>query len=389
MTAPSVDAGANAQTGGGASSVAREVTAAIVREQGTFDLGTVLMESPRPDEVVVRIVATGLCHTDLVVRDQVYPVPLPVVLGHEGAGVVETVGADVTKVAPGDHVALSFLPCRQCPPCLDGSPASCANFNGINFAGERPDGSHALSLPDGTATLRDRFFAQSSFATYAIANEANTVKVRDDAPLELLGPLGCGIQTGAGTVWRALRVGAGASFAVTGAGAVGLSAVMAAHVAGATTVIAVDVVPARLELALELGATHAINGAETDAVAEIRRITAGGADYALDTTGLPALIEQCVEGLRQRGTAAILGASKPDAVIQLPANAYMQSCKTLMGVVEGNSVPDVVVPQLVDLHMQGRFPFDRLVRFYDLDQINQAAADAASGAIIKPILRIG
>lgn len=268
------------------------------------------------------------------------------------------------------------------------SPASCANFNAINFAGERPDGSHALSLTDDSATLADRFFAQSSFATYAIASEGNTVKVRPDAPVELLDPLGCGIQTGAGTVLRALRVAAGASFVVTGAGAVGLSAVMAALVAGATTIIAVDVVPARLELARELGATHAVNGKETDAVAEIRRITGGGADYALDTTGLPPLIEQCAEALRQRGTAAILGASRPDAVIQLPANAYMQSCKTLMGVVEGDSVPDIVVPQLLDLHMQGRFPFDRLVRFYDFDQSNQAAADAQSGAAVKPILRI-
>ena len=133
----------------------REITAAIVREKGSFELGTVLLEPPRPDELVVRIVATGLCHTDLVVRDQLYPVPLPIVLGHEGAGVVAAVGSAVTKVAPGDHVALSFLPCRQCRPCLDGSPASCANFNEINFAGERPDGSHALSLPDGSATLRD------------------------------------------------------------------------------------------------------------------------------------------------------------------------------------------------------------------------------------------
>ncbi len=187
-----------------------------------------------------------------------------------------------------------------------------------------------------------------------------------------------------------LRVGAGASFAVTGAGAVGLSAVMAARAAGATTIIAVDVLPARLDLARELGATHVINGGKTDAVAEIRRITGGGGvDYALDTTGLPALIQQGVEALRQRGTAAILGASRPDAMIQLPANAFMQSCKTLMGVVEGDSVPDVVIPQLLDLHMQGRFPFDRLVRFYDFDQINQAAADAESGAAIKPIIRIG
>lgn len=366
----------------------REITAAVVREKGAFELTPAVLDPPRDDEVLVRVVAAGLCHTDLVVRDQVYPVPLPVVLGHEGAGVVEAVGGAVEKVAPGDHVAVSFLPCGRCRPCLDGSPAGCANFNDINFAGRRPDGSHALRLPDG-GTLHDRFFGQSSFGTYAIAHERNTVKVRADAPLELLGPLGCGIQTGAGTVLRALRVGAGASFAVMGAGAVGLSAVMAARVAGATTIIAVDVVPSRLELARELGATHVINGREQDAVAEIRRVTGGGVDHALDTTGLPALIGQAVEALRQRGSAAVLGASRPDAKIELPANAFMQSCKTLMGVVEGDSVPDVLVPQLLDLYMQGRFPFDRLVRFYDFDQIAQAAADTESGAVVKPILRIG
>jgi aryl-alcohol dehydrogenase len=187
-------------------------------------------------------------------------VPLPIVLGHEGAGIVEVVGSAVEKFAPGDHVALSFLHCGRCRPCLDGLRASCANFNDVNFAGQRADGSHALSSANGGDVLNDRFFAQSSFATFAIAHQNNTVKVRDDAPLELLGPLGCGIQTGAGTVLRALRVGAGASFAVTGAGAVGLSAVMAARVAGATTIIAVDVVPTRLDLARELGATHTING---------------------------------------------------------------------------------------------------------------------------------
>lgn len=368
----------------------REATAAIVREQGSFEMAQVRVAAPRHDEILVRVVAAGLCHTDLVVRDQVYPVPLPVVLGHEGAGVVEEVGSAVTKFRPGDHVALSFLPCGECRPCLDGSPASCANFNDINFAGQRPDGSHALTLASDGSPVNDRFFGQSSFATYAIANERNAVKVRDDAPLEMLGPLGCGVQTGAGTVWRALEVGPGSSFVVTGAGAVGLSAVIAAHVAGATTIIAVDVVPERLELAKELGATHTVNGKEQDdVVGEIHRITGSGADYALDTTGIPALIMQCVDGLRQRGKAAILGASGPDAVIELPANTFMQSCKTLMGVVEGNSVADVVVPQLIDLHLQGRFPFDRLVKFYDFDQVNQAAADAESGAVIKPILRIG
>lgn len=366
-----------------------QIQAAVVREKGSFELATVSLDPPRDNEVLVRIVAAGLCHTDLVVRDQVYPVPLPIVLGHEGAGVVEAVGAAVQKVQPGDHVAVSFLPCGHCRPCLDGSPASCANFNDMNFAGRRSDGSHALHLGDGEPELQDRFFGQSSFATYAITHEDNTVKVRKDAPLELLGPLGCGIQTGAGTVLRALQVSAGESFAVMGAGAVGLSAVMAARVAGATTIIAVDVVQSRLELATELGATHVINGNDQDAVAEIHQITGTGVDYSLDTTGLPTLIEQAVEALRQRGTAAVLGASAADAVTKLPSNAFMQSCKRLMAVVEGDSVPEVFVPQLIELDMQGRFPFDRLVTFYDFDEINQAAADTESGVTIKPIIRIG
>jgi len=365
-----------------------QVTAAVVRETGRFEIEQATLGPPKPDEVLVKVVAAGLCHTDLVVRDQVYPVPLPVVLGHEGAGVVEAVGSAVQKVQPGDHVAMSFLHCGYCRPCLDGAIASCANFNALNFAGHRPDDSHALTLADDT-TVSDRFFGQSAFATHAIAHESNVVPVRKDAPLEIVGPLGCGVQTGAGAVWRALDVTPGSSFAVTGTGAVGLSAVMAARVAGATTIIAVDIVPSRLELAQELGATHTINSKEQDVVEELKKLTDDqGVDFALDTTGIPALIVQAVEGLRQRGKAAVVGASKGDAVIELPANAFMQSTKTLRGVVEGDSVPDVVVPQLLDLYMQGRFPLDKLVRYYDFDQINQAASDTASGDAIKPILRM-
>lgn len=365
-----------------------EVTAAVVREAGSFELEQAELAEPRPDEVLVKIAAVGLCHTDLVVRDQLYPVPLPAVLGHEGSGVVEAVGNAVEKVQPGDHVAISFLACNHCRPCRDGSPASCANFNDMNFAGHRPDGSHALKLDDNDSPS-DRFFGQSSFATHAIAHESNVVRVSKDAPLELIGPLGCGIQTGAGAALRVLEVGAGSSFMVTGTGAVGLSAVMAAHAAGATTIIAVDVVDSRLELARKLGATHTVNGKEADAVEEARRVTGGeGVDFALDNTGIPALILQCVEALRQHGTAAIVGASEPSHNIELPANEFMQSTKTLKGVVEGDSVPDVFVPQLLELHLQGRLPFDQMVSFYDFDQINEAAADAASGKTIKPILRM-
>src|SRR5690606_14147240 len=364
--------------------------AAVVREPGgPFQLEAASITNPRDDEVLVRVVATAMCHTDMVARDQIYPVPQPIVLGHEGAGVVEAVGAGVTKVEPGDHVVLSFLWCGQCSPCQTGHPAYCANFNDYNFAGSRPDdGTHAVCGHDKT-WLNDRFFGQSSFGEYAIANQRNVVKVRRDVPLELLGPLGCGVQTGAGTVLNALKVQAGSSFAAFGGGAVGLSAVMAARVAGATTIIAIDIVPSRLELARELGATHVVNSSDEDPVEAIRSITGEGVDYAMDSTGVTTVIRSAVLALRQTGSAAIVGASPPGADLGLDVNDLMQSAKILRGVVEGDSVPDLFIPKLIDLYLDGRFPFDRLVKFYPFEKINEAAADSESGTTLKPIVRIG
>lgn len=362
--------------------------AAVVRKKGgPMELEQITHSDMRPDEVLVRVVATGMCHTDMVARDQVFPVPHPIVLGHEGAGVVEAVGDEVRKVKVGDHVVLSFLPCGRCRACYEGSPASCENFNARNFSGARPDGSRALRDASG-AELNDRFFGQSSFARYAIAHETNAVPVRTDAPLELLGPLGCGIQTGAGAVLNALEVRPGTSFAAFGAGAVGLSAIMAARVAGATTIIAVDVVPSRLELAKEVGATHVINSKDENPVEAIRKLTDGGLDYALDSTGIVQVIRSAVDALRQRGICGIVGASKPGELLQLDAIDFMQSCKQLRGIVEGDSVADVFIPRLVDLYMQGRFPFDKLIKFYPFEQINEAAEDSAKGGAIKPVIRM-
>lgn len=364
------------------------IKAAVVREKGgPFLIEDIHLAEPRPHEVLVRIVATGMCHTDMVVRDQVYPVPQPIVLGHEGAGVIEAVGAEVTGLVPGDHVVLTFLPCGACRCCQTAAPASCEHLNDWNFAGARVDGTHACCDHDG-GVLHDRFFGQSSFATYAIADERNVVKVRKDAPLELLGPLGCGVQTGAGAVLNALDVRAGASFAAFGAGAVGFSAIMAARVAGATTIIAVDVVPERLALALELGATHAFNSRECDVVAEIRALTGGGVDFSLDSTGIAAVVRAAFDALRARGTCGIVGASPIGTELAFDAVDLMQSCKRVRGIIEGDSVPAVFIPKLVDLFMQGRFPIDRIVRFYDFDQMNEAAADSEHGHTIKPIIRI-
>ena len=367
---------------------ANTVTAAVVRTKGgPFMLEQLRLEEPRADEVLVRIVATGMCHTDMVVRDQVYPVPQPIVLGHEGAGVVEKIGGNVVKVKPGDHVVLSFMSCGRCRFCEQGRPNNCETFNDHNFSGGRADGTG--SLRDDNGRIHDHFFGQSSFCTFAVANERNVVKVPKNAPLELLGPLGCGVQTGAGAVMNALKVGHGASFAVFGAGAVGLSAVMAARVVGATTIIAVDVVPSRLSLAKELGATHAVNATEGDPVGAVKEITGGGAQFCLETTGLSPVVRQAVDALGVRGTCGIVGAAPIGAEIRIDITEFMQSAKTVYGIIEGDSVPDIFIPELVNLFLQGRFPFDRLVKMYPFDRINEAASDSERGLTVKPVIRIG
>jgi aryl-alcohol dehydrogenase len=366
----------------------RQITAAVTRSQGApFTIEQARLRAPQGDEVLVRVVATGLCHTDLIVRDQYYPVPLPAVLGHEGAGVVEALGPNVKDLKVGDHVVLTYGACGHCHHCDSGHGAYCKDFFGLNFGGSDPQGNNAITDPAG-APLHDHFFAQSSFASYALSRENNAIKVPADAPLELLGPLGCGIQTGAGAVINSLKVRPGSSFVSLGAGAVGLSAVMAARVAGATTIIAVDVVASRLELAKELGATHVANSREVDLIEAVRAITGGGADFALESTGRPEVLAQGIEALGSLGSIGVVGAPKLGVKAEFDVNNLLLGGRSIRGIVEGDSVPRVFIPQLVQLYQQGRFPFDKLVKFYPLDQINQAAEDSTKGITLKPVLRM-
>jgi aryl-alcohol dehydrogenase len=364
------------------------IRAAVAREPGKpLQFETATLEAPRDNEVLVRMVATGVCHTDMVIRDQQYKTPLPMILGHEGAGIVEQVGRNVTTVAPGDHVVMTYMYCGLCAPCATGHPAHCANMGPLNFGGGRLDGSSSACTHDG-GELHDHFFGQSSFATHAIASELNVVKVDKDVKLELLGPLGCGIQTGAGAVLNAMKVHAGSSFVAFGTGAVGLAAIMAARVAGATKIIAVDVNPARLALALELGATHAVNSRETDPVAEVRKITGGGADFTLECSGRAAVLRQAIDSVGLLGTCGIVGATPEGTEASFNVNDVMIPGRRIMGIVQGDVVSRTFIPELIELYRQGRFPFDRLVKFYDFDEVNQAMADSESGITIKPILRI-
>ncbi|PZU59186.1 MAG: alcohol dehydrogenase [Sphingobium sp.] len=360
--------------------------AAVVRERGgPFFVEDVEIAAPRPTEILVRITATGLCHTDLIARDQEYPVPHPIVLGHEGAGIVERVGEKVEKVAVGDHVVLTFLSCGHCPACAADTPTYCADIFPLCFGGARPDGSSAVS--QGDDTLHAHFFGQSSLATFAIADERNVVKVRRDAPLDLLGPLGCGIQTGAGVVLNVLEPAPGQSIAIFGAGAVGLSAVMAAHLYGCNPIIVVDRNEGRLALARELGAHRTINAASEDVATAIRAATDGkGAACSVEATGRAEVVRMAIDTLATRGTCAIVGAPPVGTDGSFDITDVMVGGKTIRGVVEGDSQPDLFIPRLVDLFMDGKFPIDRLVRHYPLDDINRAVADAEAGTVIKPII---
>lgn len=364
-----------------------EMNAAVVREKGgAFAIERVRLEEPRDHEVLVRIAGVGVCHTDLVVRDQHLPTPLPVVLGHEGSGVVERVGKAVTKVAAGDHVVLSYASCGTCANCQRGLYGYCPDLYGRNFSGARPDGSSPCCDAHGER-VSAYFFAQSSFADYAIATERNVVKIRNDVPVELMGPLGCGIQTGAGAVLNALKPDAGSSIAIFGAGSVGLAAVMAAHVAGCTTIVAVDLNQGRLALAKELGATHAIDAAAGDAVAQIQAATGGeGVQYSLECTGLPVVVRQAVDALRLTGVCGMIGVAPIGTEISLDMNAMLFG-RTVRGIIEGDSIPDIFIPRLIELWRQGRFPFDKLVRFYPLAEIDQAAHASEQGEVLKAILR--
>ncbi len=366
----------------------KEITGAVVRQKGgPFEVEKLTLDDCRPEEVLVKVMATGMCHTDMVARDQLYDVPLPIVLGHEGAGTVEAIGSSVKKVAVGDHVVLTYMWCGHCKPCLRGDLTYCENFYPLNFGGAREDGSTATHEAGG-GRIHDHFFGQSSFGTFALVHERNAIRVPRDAPLELLGPLGCGIQTGAGAVMNALKVKPGSSFAAFGGGAVGLSAVMAARVAGATTIIVSDVVPSRLELANELGATHTVNSREIDPVAAVREITRGGADFTLESSGRPTVLRQAMDALAIGGTCGIVGAPALGTEASFDVNGVMTAGKRIIGIIEGESKPDLFIPALVELYMQGRFPFDKLVKFYTLDQINEAAEDSEKGITIKPIVRL-
>ena len=364
-----------------------EFTAAVMHDgSDRMSFESVQLADLRDDEVLVRLVASGICHSDIAMRENKYPIVRPVVLGHEGSGVVERVGSAVTKVAPGDSVVLTFTSCGDCPSCEDREPAYCHQFGALNTSGVRGDGSTALTGSDGP--IGAHFFGQSSFAACSVANQRNVIKVRPDAPLELLGPLGCGLQTGAGAILNSLSARRGQSLVVIGGGGVGLSAVMAGAIAGCNPIILSEPNAARRAIALELGATDVLDPLNcADLTAAIVGMTGAGADIVFDTSGLASVIESAIDALAPRGSIGLVAFEEIEARASFQIVAAIGAGKKIRGICEGDSVPEEFIPILIDHFMNGRFPFDRLVTFYDFEELNAALDDQASGTVIKPIIR--
>jgi aryl-alcohol dehydrogenase len=361
-----------------------QTEAAVSRDGAPHpQIETIELDRPQAGEILVRVAACGVCHTDLVVHAG--DGPKPIVLGHEGAGVVEDVGAGVTTLAAGDHVVLSAAAhCGRCAACRRGAYPYCAEARERNFGGLRPDGTSGASQEG--ERIHAHFFGQSSFARHALAQERSAVRVPDDLPLALLAPLGCGVPTGAGSVLFTFGLRPGQTIAVFGTGSVGLGAVMAARLAGASRIVAVDVVASRLDLALELGATHAVDARAGDPIGAIRGATGDGADFTFNTTRSPTVYDWMLASLAAQGTAGFVG--PPQEGWSPDLATMMLGGRSVTGIVQGGVAADVIVPLLIDLHRQGRFPLQRLITEYTFERIADAFEDSEHGTAIKPVLRM-
>ncbi|MFC5493786.1 NAD(P)-dependent alcohol dehydrogenase [Nocardioides caricicola] len=362
-------------------------TVAVVNGPGQdFLFEEVDVDGPRADEVVVRIIASGICHTDLSLREQLPAEMFPRVFGHEGAGVVEEVGAEVTGIEVGDHVVLSIASCRSCDACRSGAVGYCDQAMMLNYMGFRMDGSTSYSRASGP--VFGHFLGQSSLARHSVVHHSSVVVVDKDLDLTKVAPFGCGFQTGAGAILNVARPGPGDSVVVYGVGAVGLAAIAAARASDVETVIAVDLQPSRLEVAEKLGAIGVNPGelGEVSVVDKIKEITGGGAAYGVETTAVPAVIKQAAQALRVRGTLVVLGLDMNHAEFAIDAIDILQNGKIVRGSIEGDSDPLEMVPRMLRLHAEGKFPVTDLVTTYPFTEIDAAVADVLAGKVVKPVL---
>lgn len=364
-----------------------KVKAAVVNEvNGPYEIEELELQEIQHDEVIVKLVATGICHSDEAMRVGDADFPLPAVLGHEGAGIIEKIGSSVKGFEVGDQVVMTYNTCGMCPSCRTGHPSACVDWPLLNMSGGRADGSVMFKKSDGTPV--SNFFTQSSFSTYTITNVHNLVKVSPDADLRLIGPLGCGFLTGAGTVTNGLKPNVGDTIAIFGTGAVGLGALMMAKIEGCSKIIAIDIHDERLDVAKSLGATHTINSKTEDLAQRMADITGGaGVNFSVDTTGVSAVMKASIDVLGVQGVAAPVAVTPNNLEVNTMMDLVLLN-RSIKGILMGDAIPQLSIPKLIVYHQAGQFAFDKLVTFYPFDEINEASADSNSGKTIKPILII-
>jgi len=361
--------------------------AAVLFEVGKrLEIRDVEVQSPRAGEVLVRMAAAGICHSDLHAMTGHLVASLPAILGHEGSGIVADVGPGVTSVKPGDHVIpLWRLSCGTCEYCSDGRPALCPEGTQIRMTGRLLDGSTRFTL-DGQEIKH--FAGVSSFAEYSVIPARAVLKIPEDFPLDRAALLGCAVITGVGAVFNCARVRPGSSVAVFGAGGIGLNVIQGAAIAGAEKIIAVDILPNKLEFARQFGATHTINGSTANAVEQIRALTDGkGVEYAFEAIGLPATMRQAYDSLRKRGMAVVVGVTPMTAEVSVPVMSLVYEERILTGSVYGSSRPSIDIPKLIALYRTGKLKLDELLtRRYPFAQINEAYDALERGEVARSIV---
>lgn len=359
-----------------------QTTAAVISEQnGSFSLETVELDDMRKDEILVRIEACGVCHTDMKAQGMT---PLPAVFGHEGTGVVESIGAGVTRVKVGDRVVISYPWCGVCPSCMDGHAYICDNTFPLCFSGSRLDGSKAIKL--NGEKISSAFFQQSSFANHSITSERNVVPIIGDHSAEMLAAIPCGVQTGAGAILNTFKAGPKDSLVVFGAGAVGLSAVMAGRLVGTSPLIVIDVVEDRLNLALELGATHTINAQQGDIAKRILDIIPRGGSFSLETSSNKQAFLDAIACLGTRGECGFVAIPNMGQDFPFSPQTLFRQNASLRGIIQGFSIAHTFLPRILELNRMGQFPYERLIKTYKFEDINKAFEDSKSGIAIKPVL---
>ncbi|WP_319774077.1 zinc-dependent alcohol dehydrogenase family protein [Breoghania sp.] len=371
-----------------------KIKAAVLEEIGLpgpyastrpLTIGEIDLEGPREGEVLVRMEASGLCHSDLSVINGDRPRQIPMVLGHEGAGVIEEVGPGVTRFEPGDHVISVFVPsCGHCGPCRAGRPALCEPGAAANGKGEMIGGGTRLSR-DGKPVYH--MTGVACYAERATISQNSLVKIDRDIPLDIAALMGCAVLTGAGAVFNTGDVTPGCCTAVVGLGGVGLAAVMAARAAGAEKIIAVDRLPEKLAIAKDLGATHVVNSAEEGAREEVRDLTSGGVDAAMDFTGNVHALRFAYDVTRRGGATVTAGLPNPKATLEIPAVLLTAEERTLKGSYLGSGVPSRDIPKFLALHAQGRLPVDRLLTHkIRLEEINEGFDRLEAGEAIRQVI---